>query len=283
MFIKNSFNLSRLKAATKAWWGNDPFTQSAAVAYYTIFSFPALLILYFTLASFFMAELTLQQQVFGFIRQTFGENAGQLFKSVIQKSAPQQSGFGPIMIASLVLTFAALRLFLQLQKALNHVWQIEDQLLSGLKGILVRRLLSFAVMIAVLFTLSVSLLLTSSISAMTSWLIKNLPDYLVFMTHLLNIGLSFIIISTLFSIILKKLPDVILSWSVVFPGAFLAAALFMCGEYLLGIYFGIFKPASAYGVTGSVILLMIWVSYSCSVLILGAEYSKILYLAENDQ
>lgn len=111
---------------------------------------------------------------------------------------------------------------------------------------------------------------------MTAWLIRHLPDLFVFLAHGLNFCFSVFIISLLFAVILKKLPDIELTWKNVYPGALIAAVLFMLGEYLLGIYFSTVRPASAYGVTGSVILLMMWVSYSCAILLLGAEYSKVL-------
>ncbi len=105
---------------------------------------------------------------------------------------------------------------------------------------------------------------------------RHLPDVFVFLVHGLNLCFSLFIISLLFAVILKKLPDTDLTWENIYPGALIATALFMLGEYLLGIYFGTARPASAYGVTGSIILLMIWVSYSCSILLLGAEYSKVM-------
>ncbi|MFP4098413.1 MAG: YihY/virulence factor BrkB family protein [Alphaproteobacteria bacterium] len=276
VFRKKDYTFDLFKTAVSNWWKRDPFTQSAAVAYYTIFSFPALIILYFATASAFLDEAQLQQQVFGYLQKSFGEDAASRFQTIIQQTAPQETGFWPFAIAGSILVYAALRLFIQLQKALNYIWDVDDNQLSGFKGLIIRRIISFAVMVGVLFGLAVSLVLTSSISTMTAWLIQHLPDAFVLLVHGLNLCFSLIIISLLFAVILKKLPDIDLTWQNVYPGALIAAALFMLGEYLLGIYVGTARPASAYGVTGSVILLMIWVSYSCSILLLGAEYSKVL-------
>lgn len=277
VFCTKKYSVDLFKKAISNWWEDDPFTQSAAVAYYTIFSFPALIILYFAITSTFLDEAQLQQQVFGYLQKNFGEDAADRFQTIIQQTAPQETGFWPFAVAGSILIYAALRLFIQLQKALNYIWEVDDSQLSAVKGLIFRRVSSFAVMVGVLFGLAVSLVLTSSISTMTAWLMQHLPDAFVFLAHALNFCFSLMIISLLFAVILKKLPDIDLTWRNVYPGALIAAVLFMLGEYLLGIYFGTARPASAYGVTGSVILLMIWVSYSCSILLLGAEYSKVLH------
>ena len=275
-FYKTNYSITIFKKALTHWWQDDPFTQSAAVAYYTIFSFPAVIILYFAIASLFLKEAQLQQQVFGYLQEMFGKNAAYTFQTIIEHSAPKETSFWPFALAGSILVYAALRLFLQLQKALNTIWEVNESQLSGFRTLVTRRLTSFAVMVSVLFVLTISLILTSSISTMTGWLTSHLPDAFVFLVHVLNFFFSLMIISLLFTLILKKLPDINLTWKNVYPGALIAATLFMLGEYLLGAYFGTARPASAYGVTGSIILLMIWVSYSCSILLLGAEYGKAL-------
>lgn len=265
-----------LKTAIARWWNNDPFTQSAAVAYYTIFSFPALIILYLGLASIFMQEEAVREQVFGFLRANFGRDAADTFRTIVANTAPSEKSFIPFIVAGTVLVYAALRLFLQLQKALNYIWDIDDRDVSNFRALIVRRLMSFAVMIGVLFVLVISLVVTSTISSITDWLIDHLPDMFAILAHSINLALSLTIISLLFAVILKMLPDRHINWSHVAPGALLAAALFILGEYGMGLYFSWVEPGSAYGVTGSIILLMIWVFYSSSVFLLGAEYAKTL-------
>ncbi|MCF4099537.1 YihY/virulence factor BrkB family protein [Maritalea mediterranea] len=269
--------ISPFKAAVGRWWANDPFTQSAAIAYYTIFSFPALIILYLGLASFFMDEAAVRDQVFGFLRENFGRDAADTFRTIVANTAPSEESFLPFIVAGVVLIYAALRLFLQLQKALNYIWDINDSDVSSFRALVVRRLMSFAVMIGVLFVLAISLVITSTISTLTEWLIQRLPDMFALLAHAINLVLSLLIISLLFAVILKMLPDRDISWPHVAPGALVAAALFMLGEYGMGVYFGLVEPGSAYGVTGAIILLMIWVFYSSAVFLLGAEYAKTLH------
>ncbi|WP_424983563.1 YihY/virulence factor BrkB family protein [Maritalea sp. S77] len=266
-----------LKTAIARWWNNDPFTQSAAVAYYTIFSFPALIILYLGLASFFMQEEAVREQVFGFLISNFGRDAADTFRTIVANTAPSEKSFIPFIVAGAVLVYAALRLFLQLQKALNYIWDIDDREVSNFRALFLRRFMSFAVMLGVLFVLVISLVITSAISSITDWLIDHLPDMFAVLAHSINLALSLIVISLLFAVILKMLPDRYIRWAHVVPGALLAAALFMIGEYGMGVYFSWVEPGSAYGVTGSIILLMIWVFYSSAVFLLGAEYAKTLH------
>lgn len=266
-----------LKTAIARWWNNDPFTQSAAVAYYTIFSFPALIILYLGLASIFMQEDAVRGQVFGFLRANFGQDAAETFRTIVANTAPSEQSLLPFIFAGSVLIYAALRLFLQLQKALNYIWDVDDREVSNFRALILRRFMSFAVMIGVLFVLAISLVITSAISSLTDWLIDHLPDMFAVLAHSINLTLSLIIISLLFAVILRMLPDKLISWAHVLPGALLAATLFMIGEYGMGLYFSWVEPGSAYGVTGSIILLMIWVFYSSAVFLLGAEYAKTLH------
>lgn len=247
------------------------------MAYYTIFSFPALIILYLGLASMFVQEDAVRLQVFGFLRSNFGADAAETFRTIVANTAPSEKSFIPFIVAGTVLVYAALRLFLQLQKALNFIWDIDDSKVSNFQALVLRRLISFAVMIGVLFVLAISLVITSTISSLTDWIIAHLPDMFAVLAHSVNLILSLTIISLLFAVILKILPDRNISWSHVAPGALVAAALFMLGEYGMGLYFGWVEPGSAYGVTGSIILLMIWVFYSSAVFLLGAEYAKTLH------
>lgn len=265
------------KTTVMSWWDNDPFTQSAAVAYYTIFSFPALMILYFACASIFVEEQTLQIQTYDFLAATFGESSAEQFSSIVDNTAPEDTSLLAFIIGGTTLLFAGLRLFLQFQKALNHIWGVREDAKGGITTIIIRRAASFGVMLGIGFTLIVSLLMTSLISFFTDWVVDNIHPYFAYMAHIVNFTLSFVTLSLMFGLLLKMLPDRPVGWHVAWPGAMLSALLFIFGEYMLGIYFSTARPDSAYGVTGSLILLMIWVSYSCVILLLGAEFSKCLH------
>jgi len=135
-------------------------------------------------------------------------------------------------------------------------------------------------MLGIGFTLLVSFVMTSAISYFTEWIMTSLPDYFAYLFHGVNLMVSLCVITFMFALLLKELSDTHISWRHSLPGAFVSAILFIFGEYLLGIYFSVAEPGSAYGVTGSLILLMLWVSYSCIILLLGAEMSKVICCAD---
>lgn len=271
---------SHLKTSIINWWGRDPFTQSAAVAYYTIFSFPALMILYFATASIFVEQDQLQLQTDLYLSETFGANAAAQFGDIIENTAPKETDLWAFVIGGATLLFAGLKLFMQFQKALNHIWETDQTRLKGIKAIVVRRAVSFGVMLGIGFTLLVSFLMTSIVTFFTDWIMAHLPDYFAYLVHGINFLVSLSVITFMFALMLKELPDTDISWKHSLPGAFVAALLFILGQYMLGIYFSVAEPGSAYGVTGSLILMMLWVSYSCVILLLGAEVSKTLCVAD---
>ncbi len=267
-----------LLRAIVAWWRHDAFTQSAAIAYYTIFSFPALIILYFACASLFVDEAQIQNQVYDFLSGSFGSEASVQFQKIIEKTAPAETNFWAFAIAASVLIFTGLKVFLQLQRALNLVWQVDDSQLSTVRKLVFRRIASFGVMVGIGFTLLVSMLATSMLSVLTEYITNWLPDYFTFLLHGLNLLMSLTMVTITLGFMLKKLPDVHVGWGNAMLGGFLSALLFVMGEYGLGLYFSIAQPNSAYGVTGSLILLMLWVSYSATILLLGAEFSRDLQM-----
>ncbi len=268
-------HMYHLKTTFVSWWKRDPFTQSAAVAYYTIFSFPALMILYFATASMFVERQALQQDAYAFLSERFGQDSAGQFRSIIENTAPQDTSIWAFVVGGATLLYAGLRLFLQFQKALNYIWQVDESSVN-VKTVLARRAISFGVMLGIGFTLLSSMVVTSLISVLTKWLLTYLPEYFSVLLHGMNILISFGTITVMFAVLLKLLPDAYVRWRSAFAGAMLSAVLFILGQYAMGIYFSTARPDSAYGVTGSLILLMLWVSYSCVILLLGAEHSKTL-------
>lgn len=263
------------------WWNNDAFTQSAAIAYYTIFSFPALMILYFAAASVFVDQEVIQQQVYGFMGNNFGEDSATQFRTIVEKTAPEETSSWAIFLGGGVLLYTGMRLFLQLQKALNQIWNVDESKLSNMRKLVVRRMTSFSVMLAIAFTLVVSLVATSLLTALTEFIMHYLPDAFAILFHAINFLFSLGVLTLMFAVLLKKLPDTRVQWSHALWGAALSALLFVLGEYAMSMYFSIAKPGSAYGVTGSIILMMLWVSYSCVILLLGAQFSRELQRAKD--
>lgn len=273
--------LSTFKKAAINWYNNDPFSQSAAISYYTIFSFPALAFIYLSLASMFADEENVQKQLTGYFEGIVGAADANNIQAIIEKTAPDYTNFWALAVGGGILFFAGLKLFLQLQKTLNMIWRVEIPKHVSIWSLVKQRLTAFSVMLGILFILITSLLVTTVIAAAGDFITENISEQLLVFISVVNFVISLCVISFLFTVLLKLLPDVHIRWKHAFAGGVFSALLFIIGQHLLGIYFKMAEPASAYGVTASIILLMLWVSYSCLILLMGAEFTKVV-AEEND-
>lgn len=256
------------------WYNNDPFSQSAAIAYYTIFSFPALVFIYLALASLFNDKEHIQQEVVSYIGSIVGKEGAGNIQSIIESTAPSYTSFWALAFGAIILIFAGLKLFLQLQKTLNMIWRVEVDKHVNILSLVKQRVIALSVMMGIGFVLIASLFITSLLAALGDYISSHISEEFMLLIKLANIAISVCTITLLFTILLKMLPDVEILWKYAFAGGLVSAILFIIGEYLLGLYFELAKPASAYGVTASVILLMLWVSYTTVILLFGAEFSK---------
>lgn len=265
--------ITLLKNTLISWHKNDPYTHSASIAYYTIFSFPALIIILMEMFNFFIDRQYIETSIIGYLGRVIGQNAAaQTFQTVDKVNVTENNTL--FLILGVVMLFlTSLRLFMQIQRALNNVWGVESQKFSW-KNLLYRRAYSFGVIISIGFILLVSLLVTSALTSLSDWMSNVFSDWVISGFHIINILFSLTTISILFAIILAVLPDKTIPWSAAFRGGVVSAVLFMLGQYGLGIYFDLAEPQSAYGVSGSLILLILWVSYSAHIMLLGAEFSK---------
>jgi membrane protein len=263
-----------LKDTFAGWNEADPFAQSATVAYYAIFSLPALLVLVISVASFAFGTEEVSGKLFSDISSTMGEDTAKQVKEMMEKAGEHDRSLWASIIGGLTLIVGATGVFGQLQKALNQVWEVKPKPKQAMLKMLKDRLFSFGLVLSIGFLLLVSLVLTSMLTAFGDWLKGQLPDVAVYLLFVLNFVVSFVIISVLFALMFKVLPDAKVIWKYVWVGAGITGLLFMIGKFALGIYFGKAEPQSAYGAAGSVILILLWVSYSCMILFFGAEFTK---------
>lgn len=273
--------LKLIKNTVKNWHGNDPYTHSAAIAYYTIFSFPALIIILMSMIDFFIDQKVLETSIISYLDDIIGpEAAVETFQTVDRVSLNDSSTL-VFMLSATMLLFTSLRLFMQLQLALNNIWNVKSKEFSW-GSLLMRRAYSFGLMASIGFTLLVSLMVTSVLTSLSDWMSANIPDYLQVLIFAVNFTFSLSVTTFLFTLIIKILPDKHIDWKIAIRGGAASAVLFLFGQYALGIYFDLVEPQSAYGVSGSVILLMLWVSYSSMILLFGAEFAK-AYLEKKNE
>lgn len=262
-----------LKKLISQWLDDEPFTYSAAVSYYTLFSLPALVLILISISSFFLNNATFETKIYEFLAGMLGQEGMLDVKKVIQASRISETNGWMLAFGITLLLLASLRLFAQLQKALNHIWKSEEVREISFKTIIGRRLISLAVFASVGFTLLTSTLLTAILNGMSGWISTHFSESLLVLFNMTDLLLSFVTISALFTILMKFLPDEKVMWKSAAVGGLTSAVLFSIGEYILNYYFSKFTPHSAYGAASSFVMLMLWVSYSSLILFFGAQVS----------
>jgi membrane protein len=276
---KNSFRLqdtfSLLKETYKEWNDDEPFDLSAIVAYYAIFSLPALLVIIIAVAGIFFGAEAVRGQVAGQIGQMLGKDAGEGIQTMIINANKSGGNIIATIIGAATLLFGATGVFIELQKSLNKIWKVKTNPKEGFKRLLAIRATSFGLILAIGFLLLISLVVTTALTAFGNWITHILPDFMLYIMYVVNFLISFGMVTLLFAMIYKFLPDVKIGWKTVWFGAMVTALLFEVGKFALSIYFGKAKPGSTYGAAGSVVLILLWIYYSCMILFFGAAFTQI--------
>jgi membrane protein len=267
--------LSLLKKTASEWMEDDAPTLGAALAYYTVFSLAPLLTIAIVIAGFFFGKEAAQGQIFDELRGLLGQESGKAVQEMVQSANAQPTaGIIATIVSVIMLLFGASGVFGQLQASLNRIWEVKPKPGRGVLGILRDRLLSFGFTLVVGFLLLVSLVLTAAIALVADWMGGLMPGSET-LAQLLNFVLSLALITLLFGMMFKFLPDAKIAWRDVWIGAFLTALLFTVGKFALGIYLGKSSVASSYGAAGSLIVLLLWVYYSSQILFFGAEFTQV--------
>jgi membrane protein len=212
-----------------------------------------------------------------------GDEAAVQIEEIVANASEKKSSIIATIISILTLIVGCTGVFAQLQAELNNVWEVKVEAEKAWLRKLRDRLFSFGLVLAIGFLMLISLLLTAGLSALSEWIKANLPDVMLFLFFIINFIVSFGIITVLFAMMFKVLPDAQVRWKNVWIGAAVTTGLFMLGKFALGIYFGKSDPGSTYGAAGSIILIMLWVSYSCMIVFLGAEFTKQYTLGRGDE
>ena len=248
--------------------------HSAAAAYYAIFSFPGLLIITTAIAAFVFDQQQVEMQVMSKISQMLGAESAANISEIVQETQQQQRDVWALTIGVVTLFFGATGLFAQLQSSLNHIFEVGVKESAGAWSFIKTRLISFSLILILGLLLLMSLTLTALISLLSDWITLRFSELFTFVISLINFVISFSIVMSLFTLIYKILPDVTIAWRSALFGGVVATVFFKVGERLLDLYFELAEPGSSFGAAGSLVLLMLWVSYSCMILFMGAEFSK---------
>ncbi len=280
MKIKETLKLAKesgnlIIAAFNAFMEDRALTMSAALAYYTVFAMAPLLIMLISLASLFYGEDAINRTLFQEINGLVGNQVALQIQDIIRQISLQKNTTFAVIIGVITLFIGATGVFIEIQDSMNRIWRVKAKPQKGWKKLLINRVLSFSMILSLGFLLIASLIINGLILALSDQLSKYFPDLTILMINIFNVGLTFIIISVLFSVIFKFLPDVEIGWKDVRIGAFFTVTLFIVGKILIGMYIEKVAPGSAYGAAGSIIVILVWVYYTSAILYFGAEFTQV--------
>ena len=266
-----------LKDTFNQWKDRSPFNGSIVIAYYTIFSLPGLLVIIINIAGFFYDKTEITTQITSQIQMVMGGDTAKDLESIITETTKKKESVISSVLGIVTLLFGATGVFYELQQLLNIIWSVKPKPRRRQKiWVLLRdRLFSFGLILVVGFLLLVSLILSTALSALSGWLSLHLSASFSLLFSTLDLIISLGIITLLFAAIFKFLPDAKIPWKDVWLGAAVTAVLFVIAKLALGFYFGHSNIASTYGAAGSIILIMLWVSYVGLILLFGAELTHV--------
>jgi membrane protein len=264
-----------LKQTLVDWNADRVPTLGAALAYYMVFSLAPVLLIAIGMASLVVGADTARAGVVDEIKLTLGPDTAGALTAILDDTSKSGNGAGVTLLGLATLLIGASGVFVELQDSLNRIWKTEARPQTGniVVYFLRNRLLSFSAVVATGFLLLASLVISSYLSALSRWLTSAELPGTALMWHGLSLLLSFGLITVMFALIFKVLPDALVTWRDVWIGAALTALLFTCGQSVIGLYLGQSGLSSAYGAVGSLVVLLVWVYYSAQIVLFGAEFT----------
>jgi membrane protein len=257
------------------WIYDEGFMMGAALAYYSLFSIAPLLLIALTIAGIVFgtdaARGELEHQLTGY----FGPGVAKSIQALLSAAQHGETGGAlTIVIWGGALLFGASSVFAQLKLALNRIWKVETPRHSGIKALVINRLLALAMVAVVALLLLTSVLVSAALGRLSNYATHMLPVSPKVLQYA-DLGMTFFLLSILFAIIFRYLPDVRMGWKNVFLGAVFTSVLFAIGKILIGLYIAYGAVASGYGAASSVVVLLVWIYYSAMIFLFGAEFTHV--------
>ncbi len=268
--------------AGKAWNADNAFKHSASVSFYTLFSLAPITLIAVGVAGFFFGKDTAAHQFSAQITQLVGKESAELIQKTMEASAPEHRSWFKTALGAALLVLGATTVFGQLQGSLNDIWGVTAKpSRSGWIIMIMQRLVSFAMVLTIGFLLATSLILTTALTAAVE-VAKGWFTIAPWVLRVADLGVGLAIITVLFAMFFKVMPDVKINWREAFVGAFVTALLFTLGRFLIALYLGHTTIVKTYGAAGSLVALLLWIYYSCAILFFGAEFVKAHRLAHGE-
>ena len=263
-----------LRRSVAGWWNDNVPRLGASLAYYTLFALAPILIVAISIGGLVFGPEAVRGEIVGQIQGLIGREGAEAVQSMLEGASRPGSSIAATVVGIITFFLGATGAFLELQTALNAIWHVEPKSDGSFWRVLVmQRVISFGLVVAIGFLLLTSLLVSAALAAIHRYMGTAFPGVVV-LWEALNVIVSLTVITLLFALIYKVLPDVKLSWRDVWVGALVTAGLFSIGRLVIGLYLGTASIASTYGAAGSVIVILVWVYYSTQIILLGAEFTR---------
>ena len=260
--------------AAKGWSSDNVPRLGASLAYYTLFSIAPVLIIVIAVAGLVFGAEAVRGEIVGQIEGFMGADGARVVQDLVQNASLAGRGGLALIIGSVTFLLAATGVFLELQYALNTIFRVKQKAGGNIGAFVKARLRSFGLVLSIGFVLLVSLAVSSTLAAVSKH-VDELVEGTTIVWQLVNIAVSFGVITVLFAVIYRFLPDVRLRWRDVLIGSLMTAVLFTIGKQLLALYLGRSSTTSSYGAAGSVIVVLLWVYYSAQIILFGAELTRV--------
>ena len=272
--INLSDSRTLLKESFREWVDDNAPRLGAALAFYTAFSLSPVLVVVIAIAGLAFGHEAAQRQIMGQVQGLLGEQGAKAVATMLQDASKPSSGIVASVVGLVTLLIGATGVFGELRDALNTIWEVPSKGLGGIRGLIKDRFLSFTMLLGIGFLLLVSLVISAGLAAVGRFLGGVLPALSV-LGEVANFLISLVVITVLFAMIYKYLPDLKIPWGDVWIGAAVTALLFDLGKSLIGLYLGSSKIASTYGAASSLAIVLIWIYYSAQIFLFGAEFTQV--------
>lgn len=258
---------------------DNAFKLSASLSYYTVFALAPLIIIIISLIGIFFGRVAAEGRIYKELSVLLGSEVALQVQNIILNIQHSHNTMAGAIIGVVILFIGASGVFTEMQDSINYIWSVKAKPKKSWLKFLINRLLSFSLIIGFGFLLLVSLLINAVLTFISDRLVHRfLPDYTVAFFYLINTAIIIVVITALFTIIFKVLPDAIIAWKDAVMGALFTAVLFLAGKFLIGYYIGRSNLDVTYGTAASVVIILTWVYYSALILYFGAEFTKMYAL-----
>lgn len=268
-----------LKRAATEFIADNGLKLSASLSYYTIFSIGPILIIIISLTGIFYGKEAVQGRIYWQIKGLVGSSAALQIQEIIQNIEKSQLSTSGALFGVIVLLVGATGVFTEIQDSINYIWSIRAKPKKGLLRLLTNRLISFSLIVSIGFLLLVSLIINALVDVLHEQLRRYFADTMVYVFQVVNYCILMVVITALFAIIFRVLPDATIRWKDSLLGAAFTSVLFLVGKFLISFYLGFSNIGVTYGTAASIVLILLWVYYTSIILYFGAEFTKVYALS----